>query len=330
LAEPHTLVSGRTLLGVGIVLCGLLLALGALVRNWLPLPSANDFYPVRYTEPQPAISGLPTAAVRDARAILAPGEMVLGVTVGSEARAYPINLLNGKPSHKVLNDTLGGTPIAATWCDACHNGIVFVREIDGRTLTLAPSGQLWKDSMVFYDRETGSLWSHLLGEAMQGPLRGKRLRKLPAVLTDWETWSARYPEGTVTLIPYGSREFNRGFYHDAEQFVLGVAEGESAKAWSLARLRQERAINDDWEGQPVVALVDRAGITARLYERRLADRVLTFRITDSCLADNETDSTWDPVTGRALTGPLAGLALTAVPAIVSFRDAWLRFHPGSQ
>jgi hypothetical protein len=206
---------------------------------------------------------------------------------------------------------------------------VYARDLDGRALTLAPSGELWKESMVFYDQETGSLWSHQLGQARRGPLRGKRLRRLPAVVTDWETWSGRYPDGTVTLIPYAGTDYRRDFYRDPERFVLGVEAGDDARAWDLGRLVQTPAINDEWAGRSVVAVLDRPGMTARLYERGLAGRVLTFRMTDGQLTD-ETGGIWDPVTGKALTGPLAGQFLRPLPAIVSFRDAWRRFHPDTE
>jgi len=41
-------------------------------------------------------------------------ELVLGLELNGEARAYPINMLTG-PSREIINDTLGGIPIAATW-----------------------------------------------------------------------------------------------------------------------------------------------------------------------------------------------------------------------
>jgi hypothetical protein len=45
---------------------------------------------------------------------LADNELVIGVTQGDAARAYPINMLTG-PRREILNDTLGGRAIAATW-----------------------------------------------------------------------------------------------------------------------------------------------------------------------------------------------------------------------
>jgi len=37
---------------------------------------------------------------------------VIGVAVGSEARAYPIPFLS---AHEIVNDNVGGTAIAVTW-----------------------------------------------------------------------------------------------------------------------------------------------------------------------------------------------------------------------
>ena len=45
---------------------------------------------------------------------VAPNELVIGVVVDSEARAYPVNMLTG-PEREIINDTLAGRNIAATW-----------------------------------------------------------------------------------------------------------------------------------------------------------------------------------------------------------------------
>jgi hypothetical protein len=43
---------------------------------------------------------------------LASGEKVLAVRIGGDARAYPIRSIS---YHHVVNDRLGGVPIAATY-----------------------------------------------------------------------------------------------------------------------------------------------------------------------------------------------------------------------
>jgi hypothetical protein len=73
-----------------------------------------DFRPVRVVERFAPITEFPVKPVREADDALEPSELVIGVTAGKEARAYPVNMLTG-PSREILNDTLGGKAIAATW-----------------------------------------------------------------------------------------------------------------------------------------------------------------------------------------------------------------------
>jgi hypothetical protein len=64
----------------------------------------DEGYPVR-TDPE--VVPASESGLRD-------DEMVLGVVIGGEARAYPVNLM-WEPENEVLNDTLGGAAITATW-----------------------------------------------------------------------------------------------------------------------------------------------------------------------------------------------------------------------
>jgi hypothetical protein len=207
---------------------------------------------------------------------------------------------------------------------------VYAREVDGKTLTLSVSGMLWERSLVMLDKETGSLWSHLLGEAKQGPLKGKVLKQVPSVMTDWASWSRRHPDGTVVLLSRTSEEYRREFYARPERFVLGVALDGRARAWAFDLLAKNPALEDRLNDTAVIVVFDRASVTARLYERKFEGRLLSFRMSEEGLTDKETGSTWDPLTGRATAGPSKGKSLTALPAVVSYRDAWQRFHPRSE
>jgi hypothetical protein len=207
---------------------------------------------------------------------------------------------------------------------------VYAREVDGRVLTLAVSGMLWERSLVMVDQETGSLWSHILGTAKQGPLRGKQLEQIPSVMTDWKSWSRAHPEGTVALLSRTSRDYGTEFYRHPAHFVLGIAQGGEAMAWSFDALQRSPAINDTYRDQPVVVLMDADSVTARLFSRRVGDRTLTFEYRDGTFRDRESGSTWDPITGRAVDGPQRGAYLQALPAIVSYRHTWKVFHPQSR
>ena len=88
---------------------------------------------------------------------------------------------------------------------------MYARRVNGRTLTFGVSGMLWQDSLVMYDVETRSLWSHLLGEAMAGPLKGTVLGQVPSVMVDWKTWKSRHPQTTVLNLSRTSAAYRRSF-----------------------------------------------------------------------------------------------------------------------
>jgi hypothetical protein len=283
----------------------------------------------RYIVPQAPLVEAPIKPLAEVKDRLAPADLVLGVAVGEEARAYPINMLTFEPRRKVLNDTLGGQPVVVTWCDACHSGIVYSREVDGQTLVFAVDGRLWKDSLVMHDEATRSLWSQLQGKAQHGKWAGTHLRPLPSVVTDWQTWVRTHPASTVAWFKGSEREFTTAMYQDAGRFVLGIAEGQRARAWTFADLARRGAVNDTWEGRPVVAVLEPSSKTARVYDRQVGGRTLTFRLDGAGLVDQETGTAWEPTTGEAVSGPLAGQRLSPLAAVVAFRDAWLGFHPRS-
>jgi hypothetical protein len=195
---------------------------------------------------------------------------------------------------------------------------------------------LWKRSLVMYDRETDSLWSHILGEAMSGELKGTRLKQLPAVMTDWNNWRKSHAEGTVVMMRRTRREFTTEFYDQLDRFVLGIAAGGVSKSWSFATLNRQPVIETTWQDQPVVVFFDRSSGTPRVYRRQLGERVLAFQIErgEAGLADkfkdSTTGSTWNPISGIATAGPLQGEQLEPLPAIVSFAKAWRAFHPRSE
>ena len=207
---------------------------------------------------------------------------------------------------------------------------MYARQVKDRTLTLFVAGRLLGNNLVMQDRETESYWSHMLGEAEAGPLKGKKLQQIPAVMTDWQSWSRHHPEGTAVVLKRNTASYVRESFKPAREFVLGVVLNEKATAWSFDLLAKTPARNDRLGEMPVLVAFDPKSATARVYERELGGRVLTFRLMDDQLTDQETGSTWDPVVGLAVAGHLEGQHLVPLPAIVSYASAWKDFHPLSQ
>ncbi|MFO0843003.1 MAG: DUF3179 domain-containing (seleno)protein [Gemmataceae bacterium] len=307
-----------------------LIAAAVVWRHSSGEPPEPEFRPERYMLPQAPVIGVDSRAASDVGRRLKPDELVLGVTVGQAARAYPVSRLNAVPSRKVLNDTLGDRPLVVTWCDACFSGVVFDRKVDGRLLTFAVAGQLWHKSIVMHDEQTRSQWSQVQGRAQAGPLTGTTLEVVPSVLTDWRSWSTLHPDTTVAWFDEGGPNFTPAVYDDPARFVLAISQQGRAKAWSFTALAGGGVVNDVWEGDPVVAVLEPASKAARLYRRTVEGRVLTFTQGGGHLTDRETGTQWQPVTGEGVSGPLAGRRLTALPAVVSSRETWFSLHPRSR
>ena len=145
-----------------------------------------------------------------ADAWLKPTEPVLGLRVGSDARAYPLQILIW---HEIVNDVVGGRPVVVTFCPLCNAGLVFDRVASGTTLDFGTSGKLWKSDLLMYDRETHSLWSQMEGRAVVGARAGARLTPLPANTLAYEDFKQAYPGGRVLSRETGvSRAYGRNPY----------------------------------------------------------------------------------------------------------------------
>ncbi|MCP3980143.1 MAG: DUF3179 domain-containing protein [bacterium] len=135
---------------------------------------------------------------------IVPDDRVVGVAFGGEARAYPLRVLNW---HEVLNDVVGGVPLAVTFHPLCDSVVVFDRRVAQRTIEFGVSGLLYNSNLLMYDRGAGadeapSLWSQLQARAIAGPAadRGDELKILPASIMRWRDWLERHPETTVPAV----------------------------------------------------------------------------------------------------------------------------------
>ncbi len=162
----------------------------------------------------PPRDGIPAldqpATVAAAQAEWANDDLVLGVVVAGEARAYPIAILNW---HELVNDTLGGEPILVSFCPLCGTGMVFDRRVAGKARRFGVSGLLYRSDLLMYDRGSESLWSQISAEAVTGPLLGQRLRLLRARMDEWGRWRRDHPETTVLSRETGhQRDYDRSPY----------------------------------------------------------------------------------------------------------------------
>lgn len=128
---------------------------------------------------------------------LAATEPVIGLMIGGEAKAYPLQILIW---HEIVNDEIGGVPVAVTYCPLCNAAIVFDRRVGGKTLEFGTTGKLRLSDLVMYDRLTDSWWQQFTGEAIVGEMLGTKLEIMPARLESYANFQKRAPRGKV-LVP---------------------------------------------------------------------------------------------------------------------------------
>jgi hypothetical protein len=148
----------------------------------------------------PPKDGIPSienpSFVPAAEADLPGEEPVIGLVLDGDARAYPLRILMW---HEIVNDEVGGVPVAVTYCPLCNTGIVFDRRVEGQVLEFGTTGKLRNSDLVMYDRETESWWQQFLGEAIVGELTGTWLEMIPSRLESFAAFKARAPEGRVQV-----------------------------------------------------------------------------------------------------------------------------------
>ena len=213
--------------------------------TWVPSPTPRVYMLDKIIE-RDAISAIDQPVTYDEAAAdreYHNGEAVIGVSINGESRAYSTAYME---AHEIVNDVVGGQRIVVSWSPLSYSAAVYGREVEGRELTFGSSGELAMNTPVWYDRQTGSRWTQVTGEAIDGELQGKQLIAVPAQVTKWADWKARHPE--TTALEKGSRTLfssYTSYYRSGDagvtqrvqedgrlkpqDLVLGVVAGDSAR-----------------------------------------------------------------------------------------------------
>ncbi len=215
---------------------------------------------------------------------LEPDSVVFGAVHDGEAKAYPQSIL---VYHEIVNDTLGGTNLSATYCPLTGSALAFER---GET-SFGISGKLVNSNLVMYDRGTTTWWPQILSAGVAGPHSGDGLVERPLIWTSWERWRTAYPETQVLSLetgyvrdydrdPYGSYDPLSGYYssgpparplmHDDERFdpktpVIAARSGGEPVAFEKDTLREKGLLTVDAAGNSYVAVYDEELDTGYVY-----------------------------------------------------------------
>ena len=227
---------------------------------------------------------------------------------------------------------------------------MYSRRAAGRLLTFGVSGRLFRNAQVMYDRETGSLWSHLTGEALGGPLRGERLERIAAGVTPritWRAWRRLYPH-TAALSVDGRQDFpfdryeqyrrdpaRTGLYPVShpdrraapKEMVLGVTLGRRrSKAYRHADLERRPLLADRVGDMDLLVYFDARGSGASAVFERPGGDGEPFRLEGDRIVAGD-GKRWRAATGEPLSPRTP--RLRTVPHVHAYWFAWADHHPGS-
>lgn len=295
---------------------------------------------------------------------LADAEPVLAVEIEGDARAYPLQIMVW---HEIVNDVIGGVPVAVTYCPLCNTGIAFERPtIAGELLDFGTSGKLYNSNLVMYDRQSETYWAQATGTAIVGPYAGEQLAFVPARIVSFGDWKAEHPDGLVlsrrtgASRPYGENPYvgldrsERPFLFAGEpdprlpatSRVLGIAlEGDVVafpyETVSAGAVGGWAVVTERVAGE-AIAVFWRAGTTSALDTERIVSgrdvgAMAAYRpeavgrdLTFEATPDGIVDRETGSawsILGRAVSGPLEGETLVPELAIDSFWFDWAAFHP---
>jgi hypothetical protein len=298
----------------------------------------------------PSIDNPKFISVQEASKFLKDSELILGLNINGDIRAYPLQILVW---HEIVNDNVGAVPVAISYCPLCFTNQVFNRTIDERVVVeFGTSGKLYNSNLVMYDRTSKSLWSQALAEGIVGKYAGTKLQRVPFDVAYWKEWKQLYPDSKVLSRDTGSNRPYGDYYTnsdvlfpvsnkdsrlDLKEIVVGFENKGQFKAYKQQDIENKKVINDQVNGKPI-ALFSSYPFMIRAYdplvegggggEQTIVLLQFEYNTKDKSFIDKQTGSLWN-FEGKAISGQMKGKQLTRLPFDEGFWFEWIAFHPKS-
>lgn len=267
-------------------------------------------------------------------------QLVLGVAINGEAKAYPIELIG---YHHQVRDTVGGEPVMVTYCTVCRSGRVYTPAVDGQPEDFRLVGMDHFNAM-FEDSRTKSWWRQVNGEAVAGSLKGRSLKEVPTEQMRLDTWMAQHsntlimqPDSMFLEAYDGLKNYDEGkskggltradsLSWKEKSWVVGVSMGLYAAAYDWNDLKSQRVINDVLANTPLLIVLENDSVSFHAFQRD----TLNFRYDSNkgVLTDSNTQSIWS-WKGECTDGKLLGSKLIQIQSYQEFWHSWKTFHPNT-
>ena len=294
----------------------------------------------------PALTSPKLISAKEA-SYLSDDELVFGVEINGDARAYPYRVMDW---HEMLNDVVGGIPVSLAYCTLCGSGILFDTRVEGRDepFVFGSSGFLYRSNKLMYDKRTNSLWNQFTGRPVVGTLTGTgiQLKILPVLTTTWADWLSQHRTTKVLSLDTGySRDYSPGRPYgryfaspdlmfpaltsdkrlNAKDRVFALRITGAEKAWPLRDFASGEVINDRIGIVDIVLVGNRQSRTVRAF-RSGGRKFRKLGTSPDRIVAN--DGIWK-VTENALEGP-KGQTLSRLPGHLAYWFAWSGYFPNAE
>ncbi len=229
-------------------------------------------------------------------------ELVIGVVVNGEAKAYPLGIMNW---HEIVNDTVGGTNLTISYCPLCDTIVGFER---GNT-TFGVSGKLYQSCLVMYDRSDDTLYSQPWALGVVGKNVNLSLTRVPTVKTTLGDWLKKYPDSKILATKTGhNRDYFRypyGTYNSNDELVFPVRHQEQLQ------LHPKAMVSYIWEVDRKTPHNRFSGISQKFPHEELkqvGEKIVNF-------GDRQIKARWDNQLNTVIVEELDG---TIIPSSTAF------------
>ncbi len=279
------------------------------------------------------------ASTQNRKRLIEPEDRVLAwIRAAHNGGAIPIRHFLSAP--RVINDTYG----------------LFFYDPDGGYVAAYKKDygykfHGWRGGVMVVEGRDGSLWSALTGVAFEGPMKGKRLERIPNFVTDWGYWLMLHPESTAYDLFDGkkypmadlptemSKEARESMKASDQRLdpmtpVMGVEVGGETMAFPLSSLPERACMSATLGGEEVAVFWYAPTQSAVAFARKLDDQTLTFYADEispetAPIKDKETQTRWS-MAGRGIDGPNRGKELRWINSIQCRWYAWSTEYPGTK
>ncbi len=277
-------------------------------------------------------------------------DLILTIHKDGAQHSYPHPVLDW---HEIVNDEVGNTAVTITYCPLTGTGTAWDRTLNGVKTTFGVSGLLYRNNLIPYDRKTGSNWSQMRLDCVNGELAGEQVVTYPMVEMSWTTFKKLFPQEQVLSTDTGSnRNYGRypyGAYrtnHDliifpvgqedsrlpAKERVLAVEVADKARVYRFGTFQSGLdVISDSFGGVDLVVFGSLQDNIMMAYQAQIGDGTKLEFVAEEALLEggvvmsDQLGNKWN-IFGRAVEGPMAGQELVPVTTSMGYWFAFGAFY----